>query len=151
MPQFARPSADTDNTGAFTDQSAGSTNIYQAIDEPSASDADYIQSPVSPVNDTYTTALTSVTNPNLSTGHTMRMRTSLDQNNQETISFIQELREGYLSEGSPGTLIATSTRGAVGGASATTWTDTTYNLTGGEADAITDYASLFYRFDVDVD
>jgi hypothetical protein len=40
-------------------------------------------------------------------------------------------------------LIATQTRATV---SSTAWTTSTYNLSGAEADAITDYTALFFRF-----
>lgn len=63
MAQFGRPSADTDNTGLYTDQAGGSTNIYLTIDESVASDADYIRTPAGTGTYVYTTALTSVAPP----------------------------------------------------------------------------------------
>jgi len=143
MPQYGRPSADTNNPGAFTDQAGGSTNIYMTIDEATPDDADYIRSPQSPSSAVYVTKLSAVTDPQLSTGHTLRMRTSADLNNQETLDFTQQLRQGYVNEGSPGTLIAAQSRTGV---NSTTWTTSTYNLSGAEADAITDYADLYLRF-----
>lgn len=145
MAQFGRPSADTDNTGTFTDQAGGSTNIYTTIDEVTADDADYIRSPTSPVNKTYTTKLSNVTDPVSSTGHIMRMRTSDDLDAQESIDFTQQLRQGYVSEASQGTLIASQSRTGV---TSTTWTTSAYTLSGAEADAITDYTGLYYRFNV---
>lgn len=147
MPQFARPDADT-TLGNYTDQGGGTTNIFQTIDEVSPSDADFIRTPTSPVNEVYVCRLSDVTDPVSSTGHTMRMRTSTDQDAQEVLSFIQQLRQGYVNEGSPGTLIASQTRSAI---SSTTWTTSSYTLSGAEADAITDYTALFFRFDIDVD
>lgn len=143
MPQFARPDADADNTGSFTDQGGGSTNIYTTIDEASASDADYIRSPTSPANAAYTARLSDVTDPASSTGHIIRMRTSTDLAAQESIDFTQQLRQGYVSEASQGTLIASQSRTGV---TSTTWTDSAYTLSGAEADAITDYTALFLRF-----
>jgi len=140
--QFARPSADTNNPDAYTDQGGGSSTIYATIDESVASDSDYIRTVVSPTNDVYVTKLSNVTDPLSSTGHIMRMRTSCDQDAQETLDFTLQLRQGYVSEGSPGTLIATLSRAGV---SSTTWTDSSYTLSGAEADAITDYTSLYYR------
>jgi len=73
----------------------------------------------------------------------MRMRTSVDLNNQEAIDFTQQLRQDYVSEASMGTLIASQSRTGV---TSTTWTNSEYTLTGAEADAITDYTKLYYRF-----
>ena len=71
------------------------------------------------------------------------MRTSCDVGAQETLDFTQQLRQGYVSEGTPGTLIASQSRTGV---NTTTWTTSTYTLSGAEADAITDYTALFFRF-----
>lgn len=142
MPQFARPSADT-SIGTFTDNAGGTTNIYQAIDESSANDADFIRSVTSPSNAPYACALSSVTDPVSSTGHIMRMRTSTDLDAQESIDFTQQLRQSYVNEGTPGTLIASQSRTGV---NSTTWTTSTYTLSGAEADAITNYGALFFRF-----
>lgn len=143
MPQFGRPSADTNNPGSFTDQGGGSVNIYLTIDEVTADDADFIRSPTSPASAVYVTALTSVTDPVSSTGHIMRMRTNTDLGAQESIDFTHQLRQGYVNEATQGTLIASQTRLGV---NSTTWTTSTYTLTAVEADAITNYASLFFRF-----
>jgi hypothetical protein len=142
MPQFGRPTTDT-TIGTFTDQAGGTTNIFQSIDEAAADDADYIKSVVSPASAVYVTKLSATSDPALSTGHIMRMRTSTDQDGQEAIDFTQELRQGYTNEGSQGTLISTSTRTGV---NSTVWTTTTKTLSGAEADAITDYTNLYYRF-----
>lgn len=142
MAQFARPDADT-TIGNFQDEGGGTTTIFDGIDETSPSDADYIRSPVSPSSEIYVCRLSDVTDPVSSSGHTMRMRTSCDQDAQEVLDFTQQLRMTYVNEGSPGTLIATQTRSSV---SSTTWTTSTHNLSGAEADAITDYTALFFRF-----
>lgn len=145
MPQFGRPSADTNNPGSYTDQAGGSTNIYLTIDEVTQDNADYIRTPVTPSAAVYVTKLSNTTDPLLSTGHIMRMATNTDQDNQETVSFTQQLRQGYVSEASQGTLIASQSRNTV---SSTTWTVSTYTLSAAEADAITDYTSLYYRFSI---
>ena len=129
--------------GNFVDAADGTTNIFQSIDEASADDGDYIKSPASPVSEVYVCRLSDVTDPVSSSGHTMRMRTSCDQAAQETLDFTQQLRMTYVNEGSQGTLIASQARTGV---SSTTWTTSTYNLSGAEADAITDYTALFFRF-----
>lgn len=142
MAQFARPDADT-TLGNFTDQGGGASSIFATIDESSPSDADYIRSPVSPANEVYVCRLSDVTDPVSSSNHVMRMRTSCDLDAQETLDFTQQLRMSYVSEGTPGTLIASQSRNGV---SSTTWTTSTYTLSGAEADAITDYTALFFRF-----
>lgn len=142
MPQFARPDADT-TLGNFQEDDGTTTDIFDQIDEASADDSDFIRSPVSPVNEVYVCRLSDVVDPVSSSGHTMRMRTSCDQNAQETLDFTQQLRMTYVNEGSQGTLIASQSRTGV---STTTWTTSSYTLSGAEADAITDYTALFFRF-----
>ena len=143
MPQFGRPSADTNNPDAYTDQAGGSVNLYATIDEATEDDADFIRTVASPSSDVYVTKLSNVTDPVSSTGHIMRMATSVDLASQEAIDFTQQLRQGYVNEGSPGTLIASQTRSGV---TSTAWTVSAYTLSAAEADAITDYTSLYYRF-----
>lgn len=143
MPQYARPASDAANPGSFTDQGGGSTNIFQAIDEAVASDTDYIRSPTSPANAVYVCSLSSIVDPLSSSGHVMRMRTATDLEAQESITFTQELRQGYVSEVSQGTLIASQSRTGV---TSTAWTTSAYTLSAVEADAITNYGSLFFRF-----
>lgn len=143
MPQFARPDATT-TLGNYTDHAGGVTNIHLTIDEVSADDADFIRSPISPANEVYVCSLSDVTDPVSSSGHIMRMRTSTDQaSGGETLDFTQQLRQGYTNEGAQGTLIASQSRTGV---SNSTWTTSAYTLSAVEADAITDYTALFYRF-----
>lgn len=143
MPQFARPSADTNNVDAYTDQGGGSSTIYTTIDESAESDADYIRTVVSPSSDVFVTKLSSVTDPVSSSNHVMRMATAVDVDNQEVLDFTMQLRQGYTNEGAQGTLIATVSRTGV---SSSGFVVTTYTLSGAEADAITNYADLYYRF-----
>ena len=143
MPQFARPDADTNNVDAYTDQAGGSASLFATIDEVTADDADYIRTVVSPTTDVIVFRLSDVTDPVSSAGHIMRLRSATDvASGGESLDFTLQLRQGYVSEASLGTLIATLTRT---GATGTTWTTTTYTLSAAEADAITDYTALFYR------
>jgi len=142
MPQYARPDADT-TIGNFQDQAGGTTNIFQAIDEASPNDADYIRSPAAPVNEVYVCRLSDVVDPVSSSGHFIRMRTAVDQAAQQSLDVTQQLRQGYVSEGSQGTLIASQSRTAI---TSTTFTDSAYTLSAAEADAITNYLDLFLRF-----
>lgn len=141
MAQFGRPSADT-SIGTYTDQGGGTTNIFGTIDEASPSDADFIRSVVAPANAPYATKLTNLEDPLASTGHVIRCRMAKDAAGGAQIDATVQLRQGYVSEGAPGTLIATipSTANI-----SETFTTFSHTLSGAEADAITDYTSLYIR------
>lgn len=142
MPQFERPDADT-TLGNYTDQGGGAVNIFQAIDEVAPSDADFIRSPTNPVNEIYVCRLSDVTDPLLSTGHIIRVRAGTDvASGGNIIDMVVQLRQGYVSEGTQGTLIATLTQANISAGSFVTYT---YTLTGPEADSITNYNDLFLR------
>lgn len=143
MAQFGRPSTDTTNDGAWTDQGGGSTSIFASIDESVASDTDYIKTVAAPTSDVYVTKLTTIEDPVSSAGHIVRWRRGKDASGGATVNETVQLRQGYVNEGSPGTLIATAASAA---ATPDTFTTTTYTLSGAEADAITNYADLFLRF-----
>lgn len=149
MAQFARPDADT-LIGNYVNEADGVTNIFQSIDEASANDADYIKSVASPSAEVYVCGLSNVTDPVSSTGHIMRMRYSADLEAQETIEFTQQLRQDYVNEGTPGTLISTNDDPSVPQSSTATWATQAKTLSGAQADAITDYTALFYRFSLTV-
>lgn len=142
--QFGRPSADT-SIGTYVDEAAGTTNIYTHIDEVTASDADFIESVVAPSSAPYVTKLTTLIDPAASTGHILRVRAAKDAAGGSQIDLTAELREGYVNEGTPGTLIATLTQTNV----TSSFTDYSHTLSGAEADAITDYDDLFVRIVAD--
>ena len=144
MPQFARPDADT-TLGNYTNQAGSGVNIFNTIDEVALDDADYIRTPTSPINEVYVCRLSDVTDPVSSSNHNIRMRTATDLTGQESLDFTQQLRMTYVNEGAQGTLIATQSRTGV---ASTTFTTSTYTLSGAEADAITDYTALFFRFNI---
>jgi hypothetical protein len=142
MTQLAEPIADS-SIGSYTDQAGGTTNIYTTIDEGSASpnDADYIKSPLAPASSPYVAKVTSLSDPLSSSGHIIRARLAKDAAGGAQIDATVQLRQGYVSEGTPGTLIATLTQANV----TDTFTTYSYTLSGAEADAITDYTSLYLR------
>jgi hypothetical protein len=142
MPQFGRPSADTNNPGAYTDQGGGGSNIYLTIDETSPSDADYVRSPLNPQGAVYVTKLSNLEDPQSSSGHTLRTRYAKDAAGGGVIGLVVELRQGYVSEGEQGLLIATRSFPDITEA----FTTTESVLTGTEADLITDYTSLYVRY-----
>lgn len=142
MAQFGRPSTDTTRDN-WEEDDGTTTDIFDQIDEASADDADYIRTVLTPTNDVYVTKLTSVEDPLSSTGHVVRFRASKEAAGGDQIDLTVQLRQGYVNEGSPGTLIATvATLTNI----SETWTTTSYTLSGAEADAITNYADLFLRF-----
>lgn len=142
MAQFGRPSADT-YIGGYKDEADGTTNIYTHIDETSYSDTDYIKSILAPSSAPYVCKLTTVEDPLSSSGHVVRFRYCKDAAGGATIGLTVELRQAYVNEGAQGTLIATS--GLIADISES-WTSGSINLSGGEADSITDYANLYLRF-----
>lgn len=135
MPQFARPSADTVRT-AWTDQAGGTTTIYTTIDETAASDADYIKTATPPGANEFETLLTSVTDPVSSTGHIMRWRRRKQPaSGSATINLTVRLLQ-------TSTQITSQADNGLPGV----FTDTSYTLSGAEADAITNYADLRLEF-----
>lgn len=140
MAQFGRPSTDTTREG-WEEDDGTTASIFDQIDEAVADDADYIRSALVPTTDAYVTKLTAVTDPLQSTGHIVRYRYGKDAAAGAQINIVVELRQGYVSEASLGTLIHAETHTNVGlypiaGS---------FTLSGAEADSITNYADLFLR------
>jgi len=138
MAQFVRPSADLDNTGVWTTEP-----LWSKIDDAGDAGADsvFAVSDATPaITEPFSVDGSTVTDPAVSTGHIIRARWSKTGTGTNTRGVCQ-LRQGYASEASQGTLIATLT----GAALAEVLTTQTHTLTSGEADAITDYADLQFR------
>jgi hypothetical protein len=74
-PQFAVPTSDV-SVGAWTTDTGATTNLYQAVDETTASDADYIQSETNPSSSAATLGLGSLGDPSSSVGHVLHYRIS---------------------------------------------------------------------------
>ncbi len=142
MAQFARPSVDTTRDN-WEEDDGTTVNIFDQIDESVADDADYIRTVLTPTNDVYVTKLTTLEDPLSSINHIVRFRYRKSAAGGDAIDLTVQLRQGYTNEGSPGTLIATvATLTNI----TDVWTLVTYTLSGGEADAITDYTDLYLRF-----
>ena len=141
MPQFARPSTDTTRE-SWEEDDGTTTAIFDQIDETAADDGDYIRSALVPTSDVYVTKLTAVTDPLQSTGHTVRYRYGKDVTAGAQIDLIVQLRQGYVNEGTPGTLIVAQTHTNV----AVFPVAGSIALSGAESDSITDYADLYLRF-----
>jgi hypothetical protein len=143
MAQFGRPSADTNNDGAWVDEAAGSVNLWDGIDEVTAEDVLFIESVSAPSSAPYVAALQDITleDPVSSSGHIVRYRYQKNAAGGAQIDLTIQLRQGYVSEASQGTLIRSEavnniSNGFVSGS---------FTLLAGEADSITDYTSLYLR------
>lgn len=142
MAQFARPSVDTTRDN-WEEDDGTTTDIWDQIDEAVRDDVDYIRTVLTPTSDVYVCKLTTVEDPLSSINHVVRYAYGKDAAGGDQIDLTVQLRQGYVNEGSPGTLIATAgthTNIASG------WTAGSYTLSGAEADAITNYADLYLRF-----
>lgn len=135
MAQFGRPSADTVRTG-WTDEAAGTTDIYTGIDEVSAEDTEYIKTPTPPGANEFESLLTTLTDPLSSSTHVMRWRRRKQPaSGSADINLTVRLLEGATQR------VSRSDTTIPG-----TFTDTSYTLSAGEADAITDYTNLRLEF-----
>jgi len=140
MAQFGRPSTDTTRDN-WEEDDGGTTDIWDQIDEASRDDADFIRTGLTPTADVYVTKLTTLEDPLSSTGHIVRYAYGKSAAGGDQIDQVVQLRQGYVSEGTPGTLIAAQTHTDV----AAFPVAGTFTLSGGEADSITDYTSLYIR------
>lgn len=126
----------TVTVGIWTTQVLG-LDLHTAIDETPASDADFIQGPITLLAETHTceVGLGNVTDPAVSTGHVVSYRYEKSAANEQVVDLIVRLVQGT-------TVIATWTHLAI----ANGWTAASQTLTGPEADAINDYTDLRLRF-----
>lgn len=124
--QFAAPDSDVSNAGSWT-----TTNLFEKVDEATASDADFISSPSAPSNAACVLGLSNVTDPVSSTGHKLRVRYRKAAGSSHQMNLTYRLLQG-------GTQIGTWTATDIG----TSFTTGEQTLTGGEADSITDYSDL---------
>jgi hypothetical protein len=137
MAQTLTPTSDL-YVGTWTTNTGGTTNLYAVLAD--VSDSTYTQSVQSPAGAPLVVALSDAVDPISSTGHTFTWR----RRNPETgvLNMLVELRQGYISEGSQGTLIASWADNDI----PDTFADASQTLSGAEADAITDYTALSLRF-----
>lgn len=134
MAQFARPEADITRT-AWDEDDGTTTDIWDQIDESAFDDADYIKSATPPGANEYETRLSDVTDPVSSSSHVMRWRRRKTPSAGAQINLTVRLLVGTTQITSQAdTNIPTS------------FTTTTYTLSGAEADAITDYTDIRMEF-----
>lgn len=142
MSQFARPTQDTTRVNWEEDDGTTAT-IFDQINSSTVDDLSYIRTGLAPAGSAYVTKLSPVVDPVSSSGHVVAYRYRKDATGGDVVNLLVELRQAYVSEGSQGTLIASLTHTDITGVD---WTDGTFTLSGGQADAITDYANLYLRF-----
>lgn len=143
MAQYAVPSADIVD-GTWLNQAASATDIYLSIvpgtpgSIGAGDDTTYAESVANPTAAPYSFELSTIEDPASSSGHILRWRRAKDAAGGGQIDLTVELRMGFVSEGSMGTLITTNADTDLSDTEATT----TDALSGGEADSITDYSDL---------
>jgi hypothetical protein len=132
--QFARPASDQ-SVGSWTPTPSSPTTLYDKIDESSANDSDYIESPDSPSAATTVVKLSGLGDPLSSANHTLRYRY---QKNASTgsMDLTVQLRQGTTE------VIAEWIHTNISNA----WTTTSQTLTTDQADYITDYSNLHVAF-----
>lgn len=133
-PQYAYPVSDVTD-GAWTTQSGG-TDLYTAIDETTADDADYIQSDAAAGTSSCKVRLGAVTDPASSAGHSLTYRIAKDPADGAQINMTVRIKQST-------TVIAEQTHTNI----SSTYTEYTLTLSGAEADSITDYSILDVEFE----
>ena len=124
--QFARPDQDINVNNWQV------APLYKKIDETAYDDSDYIDQVSNAATNLATNvSLSSMLDPQTSTGHKIRYRYAKDVSGGMTVDIQVRLFQGN-------TLIATDTKTNIG----TTFTTATYTLTASEADSITSYSNL---------
>lgn len=141
MTQFARPSSDVLNQGYTTDTGA-TTNLFDALNESTPIDTDFIQSALIPTADVYVTELNMVEDPLTDINHVVQYRIAKSSAGGGQINADIELRQDYVDETTMGQLVAGWAHVDIG----PTFVTHTQTLTSPQATSITDYGSLFLRF-----
>lgn len=130
--QIVRATSDV-TLNTWVDQSAGTTNIYQSIDEAIASDADYVTGDNN-TNDSYEFHIGDPSDPLSPSGHVISYRYRKDASGGNarnlTVALVQNT-----------TVIASNLHESI----SETWTDGTFTLTSTEANSISDYTDLRIR------
>ena len=125
MAQYAYPTSDIDNSGAWT-----TAPLWNKIDEEPANDADFVQSPASAANKAFTVGFGPLTDPTVHTSHVLRIRALVGTSG----TFKFELLQGATVIHDSGVLSLT-----------TAFAEYNFTLTGAEAANITDYTALRVR------
>jgi hypothetical protein len=131
--QFVRPVSDR-LAGGWTTETGATTNLYASVDEAAASFADYIRSENNPATSPVVLRLGALSQPagTVADGQ-VQLRVQYDKEGAATAALVVQLRQGYVSEGSQGTLIASTTDSNITDAAE----DLVLSLTAAEHSAIT--------------
>ena len=123
--------------GGWTNEFGSNVNLYASIDEVVPNDSDYIQSSQleSGQSDTCEVAITPIGDPTVSYGHKVVYRYRKQGNALATMNLTVSLVDGT-------TVIATNVHNSVG----TTHVDGEFSLSPAQADSITNYSDLRFRF-----
>jgi hypothetical protein len=147
MAQYAVPDADIVD-GTWLDEGAAAVNLYDGLvpgtpgSIGAGDDATYIESVLGPSNAACAFRLSDVEDPVSSAGHIMRWRRGKNAAGGAQIDLTVSLHETYVNEGDQGTTINSFSDTDI----PDSFTNTEDTLSGGEADAITDYTDLQVRF-----
>lgn len=137
MAQFARPASDVSNIGWTLSTGA---SAYALIDESSPDDGDYIQKTWNGAANEVEVTLSSVSAPASNSGHIVRYRARMTS----TGLFVDpQTLNVSLYDGA--TLIASGLVDV--GPFGTTWTTSSFTLSGAQAGAITSYSNLSLKFE----
>ena len=137
--QFLRPDADSLNTDNWVTQTGSSSNLFNAVDEVSASDTDYVLSPFEPAGYVSNSVRFQLSNP--TTGKTLagpiKVRYRIRKTDVGSKSLAVTLKQGT-------TQIA---QWSHAGDLTTSFQTITQTLTAPQVAAITDFDNLFIQFD----
>lgn len=139
MVQLARPSS-LITRGSWTRQDAATAGTALVAALSDDLDTTYVVSDSTVEQDIYVVKLGSVTDPIVNTGHSHKYRYAKSASGGAAIDLVTEFREGYVNEGTLGTLINSHTLSDISG---TTVVQGSLALT--NASAISNYGNLFVR------
>jgi len=125
MPQFGYPNSDIENPGGWTTEP-----LWVLIDEEPFDDGDFLTSPKSAADKAFTVRLSGVTDPEVYTGHIVRIRAKTAVSG----TFKYELMQGAVVIKDSGEVVLT-----------TAFVEYNMTLSEGEAANITDYPALRVR------
>lgn len=140
MSQFGRPESDTTNQGYTTDLGL-ETNLFGSVNEVTEDLDDYIRSALAPTSDVMVFRLSRLTDPDTDSGHTLHYTYAKSESLGSQIDFTIQLRQSYITEGSPGSLITAVTHTNIGA----TPTTVAWSLSTTAVSSITSYPSLYVR------
>ena len=146
MVQALLPESDL-HVGAWKNEAGEVSDLFDSINiEEFSNNFSFAESEIFPLSSPYATKLSSGLDPGVGTGHILHLDIGKHPINGRQIDLTVEIRQGYVSEASPGTLIHSFSLTDVaaliqGGSSVVDLT-----LPSGSADLVSDYTDLSVRF-----